>query len=325
MQRFEIIYTEDMALERIEEKLDRLFTRIDSIDSTVAGINSRLNNLEQNLEVKYSELEQKICNVESSQEFISQQYDNMKLVNNNLMIQQRAQDKELVQMKVALDNLSNELNQERSARNVSEQYHRTSYNIKVCGIPIQAGEENSDSTSNHVTRDIIEKLASVCEIKNFKINQIDVCHRIGSNVFSPIIIKFYKKADRFNFFNQKKLLINLKLGDLGIEVSAEQIAILKGTKTPETVKYGRGGRRMNHSRPQSTWFNKDGKLKLIKIYMQESLTEMNGELLKLAKDAARASNYKYIGYTIKGEVRVKLNDSAKYIAIKSKKDIEKIN
>ena len=316
-----------MTLATIEEKLDRLLNRMDSIDHTVAGINSRLDILEQNFDVKYLELQQKVSSVESSQEFISKQYESVKLITNNLTIQQRAHDKELIQMKKEIDNLANELNQERITRNVSEQYQRTSYNVKVCGIPIQPDEEYSDSTSNLVTLKVVEKIASVCNFKNFDSKQIDVCHRIGNQVFSPIIIKFFKKSDRFNFFNQKKALFKLKLEDLGMEVSADQIAILKAAQPPKTTgKFGRAGKRVMESRSQniSNWFDKDGHLKPVKIYFQESLTEMNGQLLKLAKDAARANNYKYPGYTIKGEVRVKLNDSAKYIAITSKKDIDKI-
>ena len=58
--------------------------------------------------------------------------------------------------------------------------------------------------------------------------------------------------------------------------------------------------------------------------MQESLTRMNNELLKSAKQVASALDYKYKGYVINGEVRVKSADGEKFIAIKCKSDLKKI-
>ena len=53
------------------------------------------------------------------------------------------------------------------------------------------------------------------------------------------------------------------------------------------------------------------------IFMQESLTKYTSDLLKEAKFAASALKYKYTGYTINGEVCVKLSDGAQSISIKS--------
>lgn len=62
-----------------------------------------------------------------------------------------------------------------------------------------------------------------------------------------------------------------------------------------------------------------------RVFMLESLTKTNGDLLKEAKEFAKGLNYKYPGYTVNGEVRVKLSDGSKHIAIRSKSDLDKFS
>ena len=325
-----MITNSEMALEDLNAKLDLLLnnvsvmdTKLSHMDTKLSQTNERMIQLELKFDEKFSVLEEKIRSLEDSQDFISKQYDKVKLINDNLITEHSNHDQEIIKMKQNLDKLNNELDQERTARNISEQYLRTSYNVKLGGIPIQPNEDESNSTSNTATRDIVEKVAVASKMTNFNVNQIDVCHRLGKNIFSPIIIKFYKKADRFNFFNQKGLLKSLTLTNLNFKVSSEQVAILNSAQSRNSSPGGRGGGRQQGGR-SARWFDKDGKLKDRSIFLQESLTELNGELLKLAKDAAIAVGYKYTGYTVKGQVRVKLSDGAKYIPINSKHDLVNI-
>ena len=44
------------------------------------------------------------------------------------------------------------------------------------------------------------------------------------------------------------------------------------------------------------------------IYVNESLTKQNRELLRKAKERAKEKQYLYKGYTVKGEVRVKKHE-----------------
>ena len=62
------------------------------------------------------------------------------------------------------------------------------------------------------------------------------------------------------------------------------------------------------------------------IYLNESLTKQNRELVRKARERERAKEkqYLYKGYTVKGEVRVKQHEKGDHIAIKSLKDIDKI-
>ena len=61
-----------------------------------------------------------------------------------------------------------------------------------------------------------------------------------------------------------------------------------------------------------------------RTYINESLTKENRELLKLAMEEAKKLKYKYKGYTVRGEVRVRKNESSDYIVIWSKSDVQKI-
>jgi len=60
------------------------------------------------------------------------------------------------------------------------------------------------------------------------------------------------------------------------------------------------------------------------IYITESLSEMNGELLRQAKELAKPLGYKFFGYTIGGEVRVKKSELSKFIPIRHYDDLAKI-
>ena len=66
------------------------------------------------------------------------------------------------------------------------------------------------------------------------------------------------------------------------------------------------------------------------IYVNESLTKQNRELLIKARERerererAKEKQYLYKGYTVKGEVPVKQHEKGDQIVIKSLKDINKI-
>ena len=60
------------------------------------------------------------------------------------------------------------------------------------------------------------------------------------------------------------------------------------------------------------------------LFINESLTHTNRILLKEARSISKQLNYKFAGYTVNGEVRVKKSDHSEHIAILSKKDLLKI-
>ena len=66
----------------------------------------------------------------------------------------------------------------------------------LISLPVQDKNENSV--------DIVCKVVELVRIDNFHRNQTDVAHRTSKNKMASIIVLFYKKSDRQNFYFQKK-------------------------------------------------------------------------------------------------------------------------
>ena len=71
--------------------------------------------------------------------------------------------------------------------------------------------------------------------------------------------------------------------------------------------------------PRKDWTNEYPRLNVV-----EHLTNMNNELLKAASIKARALQYKFPGYVLNGEVRVKRTENSHHISINSNSDLVKI-
>ena len=132
---------------------------------------------------------------------------------------------------------------------------------------------------------------SLAKMQDFSKDQIDVAHR----TYDPIIVVFYKKNDRSNFYEQKYKLKTLRSNQFSDD-TAEKEQHLESNDVEPTQR----------------------------IYINESLTKENRELLKLAREEAEKLKYKYKGYTVKGEVQVRKNESSDYVVIQSKSYVQKI-
>lgn len=136
--------------------------------------------------------------------------------------------------------------------------------------------------------DLINQLANLAHFSNFDINQIDLAHRTSKYDSAPIIILFITKRDRLNFYSQKKKLYNI---------------------TSDSFKFSHDDNDESSSTDASP------------IYMNESLTPENRRLLKEARNASKAKNYKYKGYTLNGVVCVRKSDDSDVIMIKCTEDL----
>ena len=58
--------------------------------------------------------------------------------------------------------------------------------------------------------DLVNKTAVVAGICNFDVSQIDIAHRVSEEGTAPIIVLFNRKADRTNFYRQKKKLFKVQ-------------------------------------------------------------------------------------------------------------------
>ena len=302
-------------LDAIENKLDTLEYKI---NETIKLQSKRIESLENNV----SENNERITELEKSFEFHSKTVD-------KLCAEMIVKDGEIKSLKESNDQLSVQVRQERLSRNVESQHYRSDHYVKLAGIPIQPGEESSTDTavSNKASLAVIKKVTEFCGFTDFELSQIDVCHRVGNNILSPIIIKFANKRDRFNFYRQKNKMRNLKCEKLGMGPTSEQSAILKSggirSDRGRGAKNNRGhdGRIKNGARFNT---HADGSLNLPYVSIFEHLTKTNNDLLKEARAAANSANFKYKGYTIGGEVRVKLSDGATHISIRDYSDLSKI-
>ena len=94
---------------------------------------------------------------------------------------------ELHMMKEQLETTKQQLN-------ANAQYMRSSWMLEISGIPTSKDEDS---------KGIVCKLARLVKTQDFSMDQIDVVHRISSKPAAPIIVLFYKKNDRNNFYEQK--------------------------------------------------------------------------------------------------------------------------
>ena len=111
---------------------------------------------------------------------------------------------------------------------MNAQYNRSSFQVKILGIPEQDGEEIKSVGSNQTTATLIDKLASVAGIDSFDSSMIDVAHRTPSRkvgAIPAIIIRFKFKHDRLVSYSQRKKLNKVKL-----KLSSHKIVLKKNSQ-----------------------------------------------------------------------------------------------
>ena len=141
--------------------------------------------------------------------FLNKQFEDQKARTEKLLSRDTAREKELNNLNAKVRDLEHQLQQESISRNRSAQYHRSSLNVIVGGIPQQDGEELKTDTSNPATEKVIHELARAASFTNFSTNDIDVCHRVPSrksSVIPTIVVRFRNKNARMNFYKQRKNL-----------------------------------------------------------------------------------------------------------------------
>ena len=120
-----------------------------------------------------------------------------------------------------------------------------------CLISLPVQDKNEHSV------DIVCKVVELVRIDNFHRNQTDVAHRTSKNKMASIIVLFYKKSDRQNFYFQKKKISKVHAKWVSMEEDND------------------GG--IVNGEPDSK----------LCIYVNESLTKQNRELLIKARERER--------------------------------------
>ena len=300
------------------QSLVKLTNSLKNLDGKVKGIEAKLGLTDQritssvnNFNAQIGALNTKVVKVETSAQFISTKYDDLKLKCDHNAIQ-------ITTLKESVDNLSNDLENEKAGRNDDQQYFRSAFFLKLHGIPWQQGEESHRIVDNkkiptggpcnqrslRLIGDIFERAG----FEGFDCNQIDVCHRTSSYYFSPIVVLFSKKADRENVFRQKKKLASI------IEVQYDELNM-----TIDHAKLSEWREQQSAKIRAKDWTNE-----YPRFTIREHLTNQNNEILKAALPIARGKQYKHPGYLSKGRIHVRKSDSSDPIQIASLKDLDKI-
>ena len=296
--------------------LSQILKKLASIESVLNDHTEKLHHIQTAVDDHGTRIESLETSLEFHGRLVQDQQNEIKTLKTELATQQ----KDFLLLKQDMDNHRNELKQEKLDRNRQDQYFRSSFFVQLHGIVIQPGEEKADNkeASNKHTLGIVKKLALNCNFEGFDESQVDVCHRVSKNVFSPIIIKFKFKSDRMRFYKQRHLLKDKKSSDFGFQPTKNQVAMFKSSfSSRDLPPNGRG-----HASRSSQRRTEDVQLPFASI--SEHLTKFNADLLKKARFAAKDLKYEFPGYTINGEVRVKPTSDSQFIPIHSMGDISKI-
>ena len=81
--------------------------------------------------------------------------------------------------------------------------------LQLSNISVQGKNENSV--------EIVCKVSELANIDNFHRNQIYVTHQTSTNKMASIIVLFYKKSDRKNFYFQKKKISEVHVKRVSME------------------------------------------------------------------------------------------------------------
>ena len=271
--------------DNLEQKINSLNN---SIRTDINVIKRDLDELKNQNNEEIKNMNNKINDIEESQNLISTSHDEQKEKIAKLIEDNKKIHKENTLLHNTVKSLKEDLNQEKMQANQLGQYIRSSKMVEISGIPRRKKEN---------CLDLISQLAARANITDFDVSQIDLAHRTSPNDLAPIIILFITKRDRLNFYSQKKKLFQINS------------SIFKLVHDDD-----------NADVDDSLNDDAEG----TPIYMNESLTPGNRRLLKEARIASRAKNYKHIGYTINGVVCVRKTDESDIIMIKNLEDLGSI-
>lgn len=302
-------------MDELQSNVRLLLSRIDNIDGNISKIDNRLVVLAERLTTEIKAANNRIDDIEKSQTFISSEHDKFKKQQEYVINRDIARENENKLLLDKIKALESKFENERASRNTSEQYDRSSFQVKILGVPQQEGEEEKTVGSNPITEKVITNIVKAAGIQDFDISQIDVCHRIpprktdsGVDATPSIIARFVKKNDRLKFYAQRSLLYSIEPDEEYLDERGAVIEFKKRRKPSDSEVTFRNNKRGNEHY----------------ILMVESLTSYNGELLDLAKKKAKPLGYTYPGYSMNGQIRVKKSKDGKFIPIVCKADLDKI-
>ena len=268
------------------ERFNGFDLKLTEMTTTVSSLAENLKEYKAEMANRINVIESNVTKIDESQKFIAEQYDKSKTTMDNLIKKNTQLDKENKEMNGRIKELEHKFEQEKISRIEQAQYQRRNM-LEIYGIPV---------TENENCVDIIDKLANLAKIEKFNRNMVEVAHRIGTKQLAAIIMMFKDRNDRDNFYAQKAKIRKLHVNQI---LSQDEETI---KKYPEE----------NEKRNPDTF-----------IFVNESLTPENKELMRETRNKAKEKSYKFV-WTHKGGIRVRKTTDSQAIKIRSKKDLDKI-
>ena len=151
--------------------------------------------------------------MESSADYTSKCLEDQREDIKDINLKQKNLENESKHLNSELHMMKEQLEATKQQLNANSQYMRSSWMLEISGIPASKDED---------TKGIVCKLASLAKMQDFPIDQIDVAHRTSSKSTAPIIVLFYKKNDRNNFYKQKYKLKTLRSNQFSDDAAEEE-------------------------------------------------------------------------------------------------------
>ena len=181
-------------------------------DASTDDFNRRFNRLEvliadlkKSLDAKYSEIDVRLNDLQKSQSFICEQYENFRKVTNSLMADNTKLRNENEKLKAEVNILQRSVDQAHDDINSLEQYGRRSM-FEISGIP-RCDDE-----------DVEEMVLSLCHKIGVQITPVDIeaAHRLSNKVTANIIVLMKSRKLRNDIFQRRSQLKGVSSHDIGV-------------------------------------------------------------------------------------------------------------
>ena len=198
--KLDILINEIQSLRaEVRSATDKFSTMENKLDSFISKTNEELKCIKEESKTVHG----KITTLEASQKFIGNQYDNHKVVMDNIVKSHSKLERENADLNSKIKRLEKNLKEEKDKRNKLEQHGRLEQ-IEISGIPFKDDES---------CEDLVIKIAHLAGVV-VKPDDISITHRLRGG---GIIVQFTTRKMRDRVFNSKKNLKGKTVKDLGLD------------------------------------------------------------------------------------------------------------
>ena len=177
-------------------------------DSLKLLVEAAVKSCKQEYDIKMEDLKSELAEVKNSQEFISRQYDQLKIEYSLLLITNKKQETEIKNLKSTAIELSSQGEKEAAKLDDLEQYGRRQ-NLEIVGIPVQKDEN---------TNAIVQEVAKLLKV-TITASDISTSHRLQTkNELKPppFIVRFVSRDIRNKLFSNRRNARNADFSNFSV-------------------------------------------------------------------------------------------------------------